>query len=95
MLHCRLEAEADYIGIMLLAAAGYDPQVAVQVSDKFADMERNKDYLWWRYDDCYSTHPSSKVRSRLLSQHKVMGEALHLYREVTANQGQEKVSPEC
>jgi hypothetical protein len=94
-LICRLEAEADYIGIMLLAAAGYDPQVAPKVCNKFADMERNKDYYGWRYDDCFRTHPPSKERSRLLSQHKVMGEALHLYREVTANQGHEKVLPDC
>ena len=91
---CRLEADADYIGIMLLAAAGFDPHAALKVREKFADIERNKDY-GWRYDDRYSTHPPEEKRAQLLSQSKVMGEALHLYREVTANQGQEKVSPEC
>ena len=83
---CRLEAEADYIGIMLLAAAGYDPQAALKVREKFAAMERKNNY-WWRYDRRGSTHPPGEKRVQLLSQHKVMGEALQLYREVSANRG--------
>lgn len=78
---------------MLLAAAGFDPQVAPKFFEKFADIERNSG---WRYDydyDCeHSTHPPSKKRSQLLSQPAVMGEAMQLYRQVTANQGQEKIS---
>ncbi|XP_044320473.1 mitochondrial metalloendopeptidase OMA1-like [Triticum aestivum] len=87
----RLESEADYIGIMLLAAAGFDPQVAPKFFEKFADIERNSGWRF-NYDYRCPIHPPSKKRSQLLSQPAVMGEAMQLYRQVTAKQGQEKIS---
>jgi len=72
-----MEIEADYIGLLLLASAGYDPRVAPTVYEKFDKLNghsRNKDYL--------STHPSGKKRAELLAQTQVMVEALTIYKNV-------------
>ncbi|KAI3918117.1 hypothetical protein MKX01_041437 [Papaver californicum] len=61
----RNEMKADYIGLLLLASAGYDP------------MSSSID----------STHPSGKKRAKLLSQDKVMEEALGIYRESNSGRG--------
>ncbi|KAM3195855.1 hypothetical protein ACQJBY_071817 [Aegilops geniculata] len=63
----RMEIEADHIGMLLMAAAGFDPHIAPMVLEK-------------QGNDIY--HPSGKKRARLLSRAKVMDEALELYREV-------------
>ncbi|KAA8533811.1 hypothetical protein F0562_031328 [Nyssa sinensis] len=73
----RMEMEADYIGLLLVASAGYDPQVAPKVYEKLGKVTGEsalRDYL--------STHPSGKKRAQLLSQAQVMEEALTIYREV-------------
>ncbi|WVZ73781.1 hypothetical protein U9M48_022057 [Paspalum notatum var. saurae] len=78
------EIEADYIGLLLLAAAGYDPRVAPTVYEKLGKIGGDSvlnNYL--------ATHPSSKKRAELLSRANVMSEALKLYREVSAGQGTE------
>ncbi|XP_042058520.1 uncharacterized protein LOC121802898 isoform X1 [Salvia splendens] len=75
----RMEMEADYIGVLLSASAGYDPRVAPQVYDKLGQVGGSsalQDYL--------ATHPSGKKRAKLLSEAKVMEEALSIYREVQA-----------
>lgn len=74
--------EADYIGLLLLAAAGYDPRVAPKVYEKLGQIAGDsamRDYL--------STHPSGKKRAQLLSQAQVMEEALAIYRESVAGYG--------
>lgn len=71
--------EADYIGLLLLAGAGYDPRVAPKVYEKLGKITGDsalQNYL--------STHPSSKKRAELLLQAKVMEEALSVYREAIA-----------
>ncbi|EOA13369.1 hypothetical protein CARUB_v10026406mg [Capsella rubella] len=72
----KMEMEADYIGLLLLASAGYDPRVAPSVYEKLGKLGGDTlgDYL--------STHPSGKTRSKLLAQAHVMEEALMIYREV-------------
>ncbi|XP_010482515.1 PREDICTED: mitochondrial metalloendopeptidase OMA1-like [Camelina sativa] len=72
----KMEMEADYIGLLLLASAGYDPRVAPTVYEKLGKLGGDKlgDYL--------STHPSGKTRSKLLAQAHVMEEALMIYREI-------------
>nr|XP_010917499.1 LOW QUALITY PROTEIN: uncharacterized protein LOC105042099 [Elaeis guineensis] len=78
----RMEMEADYIGLLLLAAAGYDPRVAPKVYEKLGQIGGDsalRDYL--------STHPSGKKRAQLLSQAQVMEEALAIYRESTGGYG--------
>lgn len=75
----RMEIEADYIGLLLMASAGYDPRVAPKVFEKLGQVSGDsalRDYL--------STHPSGKKRSKLLSEAKVMQEALSIYREAIA-----------
>lgn len=74
----KMEIEADYIGLLLLASAGYDPRVAPTVYEKLGKLGGDAlgDYL--------STHPSGKKRSKLLAQANVMEEALMIYREVQA-----------
>ncbi|CAA0835546.1 Peptidase family M48 family protein [Striga hermonthica] len=80
----RMEMEADYIGLLLIASAGYDPRVAPQVYEKLgrvAGESALQDYL--------ATHPSGKKRAQVLAQAKVMEEALSIYREVQAGRGVE------
>ncbi|KAG5558458.1 hypothetical protein RHGRI_008406 [Rhododendron griersonianum] len=80
----RMEIEADYIGLLLVASAGYDPRVAPKVYEKLAKVTGEsalRDYL--------STHPSGKKRAQLLAQAKVMEEAMTIYREVQSGRGVE------
>jgi metalloendopeptidase OMA1, mitochondrial len=79
---CRMEIEADHIGLLLLGAAGYDPRVAPSVYEKLGNIGEDS-----ALNNYLSTHPSSKKRAQLLSQAHVMNEALELYREVSAGQG--------
>ncbi|XP_074319625.1 mitochondrial metalloendopeptidase OMA1 [Silene latifolia] len=72
----KMEIEADYIGLLLTASAGYDPRVAPKVYEKLGQLSGEsslRDYL--------STHPSGKTRAQLLARAQVMTEALGLYRE--------------
>ncbi|KAK3159028.1 hypothetical protein QOZ80_2AG0144770 [Eleusine coracana subsp. coracana] len=80
----KMEIEADHIGLLLLAAAGYDPRVAPSVYEKLGKVGGDS-----ALNNYLSTHPSSKKRAQLLSQAHVMNEALELYREVSAGQGTE------
>ncbi|XP_010529777.1 PREDICTED: uncharacterized protein LOC104806528 [Tarenaya hassleriana] len=78
----KMEIEADYIGLLLLASAGYDPRVAPKVYEKLGKLGGDsslRDYL--------STHPSGKKRAQLLAQANVMEEALIVYREVQSGRG--------
>ncbi|XP_024991038.1 mitochondrial metalloendopeptidase OMA1 isoform X2 [Cynara cardunculus var. scolymus] len=75
----RMEIEADYIGLLLMASAGYDPRIAPKVFEKLGQVAGDsalRDYL--------STHPSGKRRSKLLSEASVMQEAVGIYREAIA-----------
>ncbi|OEL18126.1 hypothetical protein BAE44_0020854 [Dichanthelium oligosanthes] len=80
----RMEIEADHIGLLLLASAGYDPRVAPSVYEKLGKIGGDS-----ALNNYLSTHPSSKKRAELLSRAHVMSEALELYREVRAGQGTE------
>ncbi|KAK9147614.1 hypothetical protein Scep_006371 [Stephania cephalantha] len=78
----RMEMEADYIGLLLMASAGCDPRIAPHVYEKLGKLTGDsalRDYL--------STHPSGKKRARLLAEAKVMQEALNIYKEVRAGRG--------
>uniref|UniRef100_A0A1J3DTQ8 Mitochondrial metalloendopeptidase OMA1 n=1 Tax=Noccaea caerulescens TaxID=107243 RepID=A0A1J3DTQ8_NOCCA len=73
----KMEIEADYIGLLLLASAGYDPRIAPKVYEKLGKLRGDGvlgEYL--------ATHPSGEKRSQLLAQANVMEEALTIYREV-------------
>ncbi|ESQ43372.1 hypothetical protein EUTSA_v10013554mg [Eutrema salsugineum] len=78
----KMEIEADYIGLLLLSSAGYDPRIAPKVYEKLGKLGGDAalgEYL--------STHPSGKKRSQLLAQAHVMEEALMIYREVQSGRG--------
>ena len=65
------ESEADYIGLLLAAEAGYDPQEAVRVWERMeaAGGQQPSEYM--------STHPSHGTRIKQLTEW--MPEALALY----------------
>lgn len=65
------ESEADYVGLLLAAQAGYDPQEAVHVWERMeaAGGGQPAEFL--------STHPSHGTRIKQLEEH--MPEALALY----------------
>jgi predicted Zn-dependent protease len=52
------ESEADRIGLILMAKAGYDPQAAVQFWERFAAGKKDKAQL----PQFLSTHPSDATR---------------------------------
>ncbi|XP_078448005.1 peptidase family M48 family protein [Wolffia australiana] len=80
----RMEMEADYIGLLVMAAAGYDPRVAPMVYEKLGKITGDSSLR-----DYVSTHPSSKKRAELLSRAQVMGEALVIYQDAIAGRGVE------
>jgi predicted Zn-dependent protease len=69
------ENEADYMGLLFMAMAGYDPRVAVDLWERMQAMGGNKppEYL--------STHPSDATRIENMKKH--MAEAMSFYREAT------------
>ncbi|CAH9139753.1 unnamed protein product [Cuscuta epithymum] len=80
----RMEMEADYIGLLLMASAGFDPRVAPKVYEKLGKISGDsalQDYL--------STHPSGKKRAESLSRAGVMDEALNIYRDIQSGKGVE------
>ncbi|XP_014492546.1 mitochondrial metalloendopeptidase OMA1 isoform X1 [Vigna radiata var. radiata] len=73
----RMEIEADYIGLLLIASAGYDPRVAPGVYEKLGNIAGDSTRI-----DYLSTHPSGIQRAELLAQAKIMEEAFSIYRDV-------------
>ncbi|MAW61941.1 MAG: peptidase M48 [Planctomycetes bacterium] len=65
------ESEADEIGLMLAAAAGYDPRKAIGLWERMGAQGGAAPPEW------LSTHPSSQTRIKRLS--RIMPEALDLY----------------
>lgn len=80
-----MEIEADHIGVLLMAAAGYDPRVAPKMFEKSGQITGIDSSL----EDYLSTHPSGKTRAKLLAQSKVMEEALAIYSERLLGHGVE------
>jgi predicted Zn-dependent protease len=52
------EAEADYIGLLLMAKAGYDPEAALVLWQRFAEHDKQ------RPPELLSTHPDPATRAR-------------------------------
>nr|XP_045086184.1 mitochondrial metalloendopeptidase OMA1-like [Aegilops tauschii subsp. strangulata] len=81
----RTELEADLIGMMILAAAGFDPRVAPEIHQK-----RESTVL----DDYIGSHPSCKKRSQVLSRGDAMKEAMELYyKQVCSGKGANRRFP--
>ncbi|GAQ89671.1 Peptidase family M48 family protein [Klebsormidium nitens] len=81
----KLESEADKIGLILMAAAGYDPRIAPSFYAKMAQLEGLPEYFQY-----LSTHPAGQQRARALAQSKVMEEAVRIYERTLEKQQQHK-----
>lgn len=77
------ESEADYIGLLLSASAGYDPQEAVRVWQRMQQASEGAP------PEFMSTHPSHETRISRLE--KSMPEALKIYQQV--NRAPENMLP--
>lgn len=69
------ESEADYIGLLLMAQAGYDPRAAIGFWERMERVDRGKP------PEFLSTHPSGTTRLRQL--HAWMPEATRVYESAT------------
>lgn len=73
MPYSRLqESEADYIGLLLMAKAGYDPSAALSFWEKMATAGGSKPPEWM------STHPSDE--SRIAEIKRQLPEAMAIYK---------------
>ncbi len=70
------EREADRVGLLYMARAGYDPRAAPAIWERVA---RERDGRHGA--SIFATHPSAAERARLLRQH--LPEALEVYRRAT------------
>ncbi|KAF5205411.1 Peptidase family m48 family protein [Thalictrum thalictroides] len=73
-IRLRQEIEADRIGLMLLASAGYDPRLAPKIFKKMEQLQDSTHVV---------THPPPKERVQLLAPY--MEEALAIYNKVQAS----------
>jgi len=69
------ESEADYIGLLLAAQAGYDPREAVRLWERMAQASKGAP------PEFLSTHPANETRIQDLR--KWMPEALAIYNRVS------------
>ncbi len=72
------ESEADHIGLILMAKAGYDPRQAIELWQNFQKLGGDKP------PEFLSTHPSEGTRVERLQQ--LMPEALAIYDKQKGNQ---------
>lgn len=72
------ESEADSLGLMYMARAGFDPRWAVILWQKAAKKKKDRTNL-------YASHPSSGARAKALE--KLLPEAMKLYEETLAREG--------
>jgi len=75
------ESEADHLGLIYMARAGYDPQQAVEFWKRFASYNAKKDSHPIQF---LSTHPVDEVRIKQLEEE--LPRALEEYRRVQGTQ---------
>lgn len=81
------ELEADHIGLMLMAKAGYDPSAAPGFWDRFASQKEGAAPM-----EFLSTHPSDARRSAALRE--LLPEAMNLYNAASEKLGSGQVIEE-
>lgn len=69
------EAEADAVGLMYMAKAGYDPRAAVRIWERAAEREDDPGLF-----ALFSSHPSNKARRKALE--NLLPQAMEEYRKV-------------
>jgi predicted Zn-dependent protease len=69
--------EADYIGLLLMAAAGYDPRLAPLFYEELGKIE--KDHNKFTCGSFLGSHPPGRKRAEALARPEIMEEALILY----------------
>ena len=74
------EYEADHIGIMLMAKAGYDPRYAISFWQKFSKASDTNSFT-----EYLSTHPMGKHRIEELK--KILPKAMDLYNKAKHKRG--------
>ncbi|MBC7658134.1 MAG: M48 family metallopeptidase [Chitinophagaceae bacterium] len=72
------ESEADKVGLMYMAKAGYDPQEAIHLWERMGALSSS------RPPEILSDHPDPSNRAKALS--ALMGEALNLYHAAPVKQ---------
>eukprot|EP00250_Pteridium_aquilinum_P035662 c9780_g1_i2 orf=63-1532(-) len=72
------ELEADHIGLLVMAAAGYDPRVAPQLLEKMQELQGSSELIQY-----VTTHPSGKKRGERLRRTGTMEQAVNIYTEKT------------
>lgn len=77
------EMEADRIGLILMAAAGFDPRLAPPVYLKMDAVEKLPE--WAQY---LATHPAARKRAEALRASAAMGEALRIYEQKAAGRSE-------
>ena len=70
------EAEADAVGLMYMAKAGYDPRAAIRVWQRAAERDGDPGLL-----AMFSSHPTNKARKKSLE--AMLPEAMEAYRQAT------------
>jgi predicted Zn-dependent protease len=75
------ESEADHMGLMLMARAGYDPREAPRFWDRFAALQEGQQ----KPLEFLSTHPSDQRRAADLRD--LISEAVTLYEQVPEQRG--------
>ncbi|KAK1311687.1 hypothetical protein QJS10_CPA07g00122 [Acorus calamus] len=72
----RNEIEAEYIGMLLMASAGYDPRAMITMRKKIVKKAEERPC-----SEHLSTHPYVHSFQRFMTQTHIMGEALTIYNE--------------
>lgn len=72
------EYEADYIGLILMAKAGYNPEAAIDFWKRMTELSKGKSI-----PEFLSTHPSDEKRIEAMREH--LPEAMNYYRASRGN----------
>ena len=81
-----MEEEADQIGLIYMARAGYDPRHALRFWERFAEMTKDQEP-----PEFLSTHPATE--SRIEAIRKALPKAMKEYRKAKKQMGEGKPLP--